>query len=41
MTKKFEENGKKYVGFDLLAVNQDGERSAVASAVAELPTQSR
>ena len=39
VTKKFEEAGKKYVEFELLAVNQDGERSAFATATAELPSK--
>ncbi len=37
VTGKYEEGGKKYVSFDILATNQDGELSARGTAVAELP----
>lgn len=37
VSKKWEEKGQKLVEFKLEAVNQDGERSAFATAVAELP----
>jgi hypothetical protein len=37
VTRKFEEAGRKLVEFEMLAVNQDGERSAFATAVAQLP----
>ena len=37
ITKTEEKDGKKYAEFELLAVNQDGERSAFATAVAQLP----
>jgi len=39
VTRKFEEGGRKLVEFDLLATNQDGERSAFGTAVAELPSK--
>ncbi|MFM9887696.1 MAG: acyl dehydratase, partial [Burkholderiales bacterium] len=39
VTGKYEENGRKLVEIDLLAVNQDGERSAHGKAVAELPSR--
>lgn len=41
VTRKFEQQGRKLVEFDLLAKTQDGERSAVATAVAELPAKKR
>jgi acyl dehydratase len=39
VTKKFEQDGKKYIELKLEAVNQDAERSAFATAVAELPSR--
>ena len=39
VTKKYEENGKKYVAFDILLTNQDGEHSTHGTAVAELPSK--
>jgi hypothetical protein len=41
VTKKFEDAGRKCVEFKLEAVNQGGERSAFATAVAELPSNKR
>lgn len=39
VTGKYEEGGRKFVEFDLLATNQDGERSAHGKAVAQLPSR--
>ena len=39
VTKKFEEGGKTCVEFELLAENQDQERSAFGRAVAQLPSR--
>ncbi len=39
VTKKYEENGKKYVAFDILLTNQDNEHSTHGTAVAELPSK--
>ncbi len=37
VTGKYEENGRKYVSFDIVATNQDDELSARGTAVAQLP----
>lgn len=37
ITGKYEENGRKYVSFDIVATNQDDELSARGTAVAQLP----
>ena len=39
MTRKFEENGKKYVEVAQKATTHRGELSAFGTAVAELPTR--
>ncbi|MEK7863876.1 MAG: acyl dehydratase, partial [Chloroflexota bacterium] len=39
VTQKFEREGRKLIEIELIAVNQDGERSAQGSAVAELPSR--
>lgn len=41
LSRKFEENGRKLVEIKLNAVNQDGERSAFGTAVAELPSRGK
>jgi acyl dehydratase len=41
VTRKFEENGKKRVAFDLVGKNQDGELSIKGSAIAELPSRAK
>ncbi len=37
VTGKYEEDGRKYVSFDIVATNQDDELSARGTAVAQLP----
>ena len=39
VTKKFEENGKKYVEVEQKATTHRGELSAFGTAVAELPSK--
>lgn len=39
VTRKWEEHGEHLVACDLLATNQDGEKSCVADAVARLPAK--
>lgn len=37
VTGKYQENGRNYVAFNIIATNQDGELSAKGTAVAQLP----
>jgi acyl dehydratase len=41
VTKKYQKDGQAFVHCDLLAVNQDGERSCEAEAVALLPLKKK